>query len=113
MCLGPEPAYSACPVSLTRPICPQELLEDHGLLARAQASKPGDSYSRLQQRLERRELYQLKRQHEEVGGRRRKVLRLQEEEDGCSSDEDRGKASRVASDNVDIQVGHHGAVLGA
>lgn len=81
----------------------KELLEDHGLLARAQASKPGDSYSRLQQRLERRELYQLKRQHEEVGGRRRKVLRLQEEEDGCSSDEDRGKASRAASDNVDIQ----------
>ncbi|XP_005857903.1 PREDICTED: probable ATP-dependent RNA helicase DHX34 isoform X1 [Myotis brandtii] len=81
----------------------KELLEDHGLLAGAQAAKPGDSYSRLQQRRERRELYQLKRQHEEGGGRRRKVLRLQEEEDGCSSDEDRGKASRAASDHVDIQ----------
>lgn len=81
----------------------KELLEDHGLLAGTQAAKPGDSYSRLQQRRERRELYQLKRQHEEGGGRRRKVLRLQEEEDGCSSDEDRGKASRAASDNVDIQ----------
>lgn len=105
-----------CPLGLPCiphwPICPQELLEDHGLLAGAQAAKPGDSYSRLQQRRERRELYQLKRQHEEGGGRRRKVLRLQEEEDGCSSDEDQGKASRAASDNVDIQVGHHGAVLG-
>lgn len=100
-------------MSLTGPFCPQELLEDHGLLAGAQAPKPGDSYSRLQQRRERRELYQLKRQHEEGGGRRRKVLRLQEEEDGCSSDEDRGKASRAASDHVDIQVGHRGAVLGA
>ncbi|XP_006108259.1 probable ATP-dependent RNA helicase DHX34 isoform X1 [Myotis lucifugus] len=81
----------------------KELLEDHGLLAGAQAAKPGDSYSRLQQRRERRELYQLKRQHEEGGGRRRKVLRLQEEEDGCSSDEERGQASRAASDHVDIQ----------
>lgn len=81
----------------------KELLEDHGLLAGAQAARPGDSYSRLQQRRERRELYQLKRQHEEGGGRRRKVLRLQEEEDGRSSDEDRGKASRAAGDHVDIQ----------
>lgn len=81
----------------------KELLEDHGLLAGAQAAKPGDSYSRLQQRRERRELYQLKRQHEEGGGRRRKVLRLQEEEDGCSSDEDRAGGPRAAGDSVDIQ----------
>lgn len=81
----------------------KELLEDHGLLAGAQAPKLGDSYSRLQQRRERRELYQLKRQHEEGGGRRRKVLRLQEEEGGRSSDEDRATASRGASDSVDIQ----------
>nr|KAF6281853.1 DExH-box helicase 34 [Pipistrellus kuhlii] len=81
----------------------KELLEDHGLLAGAQAAQPGDSYRRLQQRRERRELYRLKRRHEEGGGRRRQVLRLQEEEDGCSSDEDRGKASRAAGDGVDIQ----------
>ncbi|XP_032469893.1 probable ATP-dependent RNA helicase DHX34 isoform X1 [Phocoena sinus] len=82
----------------------KELLEDHGLLARAQASKPGDSYSRLRQRRERQALYQLKRQHEEGQGRRRKVLRLQEDQDGCSSDEDRGgTASQGAGDNVDIQ----------
>lgn len=88
----------------------KELLEDHGLLAGAQAPKPGDSYSRLQQRRERRALYQLKRQHEEGGGRRRKVLCLQEDQDGCSSDEDRGgTASRGAGDNVDIQVGCHAA----
>eukprot|EP00070_Physeter_catodon_P035852 XP_028342746.1 probable ATP-dependent RNA helicase DHX34 isoform X2 [Physeter catodon] len=82
----------------------KELLEDHGLLARAQASKPGDSYSRLRQRRERQALYQLKRQHEEGQGRRRKVLRLQEDQDGCSSDEDRGgTASQGAGDSVDIQ----------
>ncbi|KAM5295690.1 putative ATP-dependent RNA helicase DHX34 isoform 1-T3 [Glossophaga mutica] len=81
----------------------KELLEDHGLLAGAQALKPGDSYSRLQQRRERRALYQLKRQHEEGGARRRKVLRLQEEQEGGSSDEDRDAAARGASDNVDIQ----------
>ncbi|KAM6223638.1 putative ATP-dependent RNA helicase DHX34 [Rhynchocyon petersi] len=82
----------------------KDLLEDHGLLAGAQAPKPGDSYSRLQQRRERQALYQLKRQHEEGGGRRRKVLRLQEEQDGASSDEDRGTAATQAtSDSVDIQ----------
>ncbi|XP_058136471.1 LOW QUALITY PROTEIN: probable ATP-dependent RNA helicase DHX34 [Dasypus novemcinctus] len=79
----------------------KELLEDHGLLARAQASKAGDSYSRLQQRRERQALYQLKRQHEEGGGRRRKVLRLQEDQGGGSSDDEPGGASR--GDSVDIQ----------
>ncbi|KAI5759599.1 DHX34 [Gulo gulo luscus] len=78
----------------------KELLEDHGLLVRAQAATPGDSSRRLQERRERRALYRLKRQHEEGGGRRRKVLRLQEGVDGGSSDEDRG-----AHDDVDIQVG--------
>ncbi|XP_005413923.1 PREDICTED: probable ATP-dependent RNA helicase DHX34 isoform X1 [Chinchilla lanigera] len=82
----------------------KELLEDHGLLAGAQEATPGDSYSRLQQRLERRALHQLKRQHEEGAGRRRKVLRLQEEADDGSSDEDRaGPAARRADDSVDIQ----------
>lgn len=92
------------------PTRPQELLEDHGLLARAQDSKPGDSYSRLRQRRERQVLYQLKRQHEQGQGRRRKVLRLQEDQDGCSSDEDRGgAASQGGGDNVDIQVRRRGA----
>lgn len=81
----------------------KELLEDHGLLAGAQAPEPGDSYSRLQRRRERRALHQLKRQHEEGGARRRKVLRLQGEQEGSSSDEDRGTAARGAGDNVDIQ----------
>lgn len=70
---------------------------------------PGDSYSRLQQRRERRALHQLKRQHEEGVGRRRKVLRLQEEADDGSSDEDRaGPATCGADDSVDIQVGFSG-----
>ncbi|XP_057568771.1 probable ATP-dependent RNA helicase DHX34 isoform X3 [Hippopotamus amphibius kiboko] len=83
----------------------KELLEDHGLLAGAQAPKPGDSYSRLRQRRERQALYQLKRQHEEGEGRRRKVLRLQEDQDGCSSGEDcGGTASQGAGHSVDIQL---------
>nr|XP_044989840.1 probable ATP-dependent RNA helicase DHX34 [Jaculus jaculus]XP_044989841.1 probable ATP-dependent RNA helicase DHX34 [Jaculus jaculus]XP_044989842.1 probable ATP-dependent RNA helicase DHX34 [Jaculus jaculus] len=82
----------------------KELLEDHGLLTGAQAVAPEDSYSRLQRRRERRALHQLKRQHEEAGGRRRKVLRPQDDVAGCSSDEDReGSASRRAADSVDIQ----------
>ncbi|GAB1291595.1 Probable ATP-dependent RNA helicase DHX34 [Apodemus speciosus] len=79
----------------------KELLEDHGLLRGAQAVAPEDSYSRLQQRRERRALHQLKRQHEEGGGRRRKVLRLQE--DGCSSDEDREGSASQRADSIDIQ----------
>ena len=94
-------------------IRPQELLEDHGLLAGARALQPGDSYSRLQQRRERQALYQLKRRHEEGAGRKRKVLRVQDDQDGWSSDEDRGgSASQGAGDSVDIQVGRHGAVWG-
>lgn len=81
-------------------------MEDHGLLARAQATTSGDSFRRLQERRERRALYRLKRQHEESGGRRRKVLRLREDLDGGSSDEDRG-----AGDGVDIQVGAVGPGL--
>lgn len=86
------------------PSCSQELLEDHGLLSGAQVVASGDSYSRLQQRKERRALHQLKRQHEEGGGHRRKVLRLQE--DGCSSeDEDREGSANQQADSIDIQVG--------
>lgn len=82
----------------------KELLEDHGLMTGAQATQVGDSYSRLQQRRERRALHQLKRQHDEGAGRRRKVLRLQEEQDGGSSEEDRaGPAPPGAGDGVDIQ----------
>uniref|UniRef100_G3U5S1 Probable ATP-dependent RNA helicase DHX34 n=1 Tax=Loxodonta africana TaxID=9785 RepID=G3U5S1_LOXAF len=82
----------------------KDLLEDHVLLAGTEAPRPGDSYSRLQQRRERQALYQLKRQHEEGAGRRRKVLRLQEEQDGASSDEDRGAtADQDSCDSVDIQ----------
>lgn len=98
--------------TLLCPPCPQELLEDHGLLSGAQVAAPADSYSRLQRRRERRALHQLKRQHEEEGGgRRRKVLRLQE--DGCSSDEDREGSASQRADSVDIQVGWPGPGSGA
>lgn len=111
--LEPVSRFRALPLGLPcvphlGPICPQELLVDHGLLAGARAPQAGDSYSRLQQRRERRALYQLKRQHEEGGARRRKVLRLQEEQEGGSSDEDRGTAAWGPGDNVDIQVGTTG-----
>ncbi|XP_055001998.1 probable ATP-dependent RNA helicase DHX34 [Sorex araneus] len=82
----------------------RELLEDHGLLAGARAPEQGDSYSRLQARRERRALYQLKRQHDVGGGRRRKVLRLDEGLDGGSSDEEPDrKAAGETGDSVDIQ----------
>ncbi|XP_032244296.1 probable ATP-dependent RNA helicase DHX34 isoform X1 [Phoca vitulina] len=84
----------------------KELLEDHGLLARAQAATPGDSCRRLQQRRERRALYQLKRQHEEGGGRRRKVLRLRGDLDGGSSDEDQGPGDGVDIQDVKFQLRH-------
>ncbi|KAM9039840.1 putative ATP-dependent RNA helicase DHX34 isoform 1-T4 [Sarcophilus harrisii] len=81
------------------------LLQDHGLLAEARVT-PGDSYSRQQQHRQRRELYQLKRQHEEGEGRKRKVLRLEALEGGASSDEDTEASSSRAGDgthHVDIQ----------
>ena len=93
------------------PSCPQELLEDHGLIRGAQVVAPGDSYSRLQQSRERRALHQLKLQHEEGGGRRRKVLRLQE--DGCSSDEDNEGSASQRADSIDIQVRQLGTWSGA
>ncbi|XP_043854754.1 probable ATP-dependent RNA helicase DHX34 [Dromiciops gliroides] len=81
------------------------LLQDHGLLAEARAA-PGDSYGRQQQHRQRRELYQLKRQHEEGEGRKRKVLRLEALEGGSSSGEDAEAAGSQAGDGahrVDIQ----------
>ncbi|XP_040833808.1 probable ATP-dependent RNA helicase DHX34 [Ochotona curzoniae] len=81
----------------------KELLQDHGLLAEAQV--PEDSYHRMQQRRERQALHQLKRQHEEGAGRRRKVLRLQGDLAEDSSDDDGrvGRTSRGAEGDVDIQ----------
>ncbi|XP_074075275.1 putative ATP-dependent RNA helicase DHX34 [Macrotis lagotis] len=81
------------------------LLQDHGLLAEARAT-PGDSYSRQQQHRQRRELFQLKRQHEEGEGRKRKVLRLEALEGGSSSEDDAeasGSRARDGSHHVDIQ----------
>ncbi|XP_072464225.1 probable ATP-dependent RNA helicase DHX34 [Notamacropus eugenii] len=83
----------------------QGLLKDHGLLAEAKPS-PGDSYSRQQRHRRRQELYQLKRQHEEGEGRKRKVLRLEALEGGSSSEEDAevsGSQARDGARRVDIQ----------
>nr|XP_033810387.1 probable ATP-dependent RNA helicase DHX34 isoform X1 [Geotrypetes seraphini] len=83
----------------------KELLKDHGLLEDP-VSGPSDSYSRQKARRERKQLYQLKRQHEETKGRKRKVLKLQDEDTvGSSSDE--GGAAEVSgvgkANSVDIQ----------
>ncbi|XP_069063715.1 probable ATP-dependent RNA helicase DHX34 isoform X2 [Pleurodeles waltl] len=79
----------------------QELLKDHRLLE-DKTIQTGDSYSRQQKHRERKQLYQLKRQHEETDGRKRKVLRLEEEDMGSSSDEGTTDCANKNS-NVDIQ----------
>ncbi|XP_066495045.1 probable ATP-dependent RNA helicase DHX34 [Tiliqua scincoides] len=75
----------------------QELLRDHRLLE--PAARPKDSYARHRWHRERRELHRLKREHECGEGRRRKVLRLQEAEEGGSSSGGEGDAR----DGLDIQ----------
>ncbi|ELW71162.1 putative ATP-dependent RNA helicase DHX34 [Tupaia chinensis] len=93
----------------SRKWCRRRGVEEHRLYEMAnlrrqfKAAQPGASYTRLQQRRERRALHQLKRLHEEGGGRRRKVLRLQEEEPGCSSDEDPARPASQGAGDVDIQ----------
>lgn len=75
-----------------------------------------DRYNRHRQHKERKELHQLKREHERTEKRKRKVLKLQDEEMGTSSDEDR-KSSKEGKDSVDIQASdehgfHSGKVIG-
>ncbi|XP_044527046.1 probable ATP-dependent RNA helicase DHX34 [Gracilinanus agilis] len=78
------------------------LLQEHGLLVEARPAAM-DSYSRQQQHRRRRELYQLKREHEEGEGRKRKVLRLEAPEGGSSSDDDAAARAGEDARPVDIQ----------
>ncbi|XP_072344012.1 probable ATP-dependent RNA helicase DHX34 [Scyliorhinus torazame] len=76
------------------------LLKDHGLLREERAQDVG-SYQRQRRHRERRELQRAKRRHEEQDGRRRKVLRLEEE---MGSSEDEGPSGAQGEERVlDIQ----------
>ncbi|XP_071979150.1 probable ATP-dependent RNA helicase DHX34 isoform X1 [Engystomops pustulosus] len=77
------------------------LLKDHGMFSET-VTRVVDRYSRQQQHKERKELHQLKREHERSEKRKRKVLKLQDQDVGSSSDEDE-RSSKDKKDNVDIQ----------
>ncbi|XP_068106814.1 probable ATP-dependent RNA helicase DHX34 [Hyperolius riggenbachi] len=77
------------------------LLKDHGMMEGSEA-RVVDRYSRQQQHKERKELHQLKREHERTEKRKRKVLKLQDEDVLSSSDEDT-RHRREGKDSVDIQ----------
>lgn len=91
---------------------PQELLKSHGLTeSEASAPSDGDRGQRRERLTERKKLHQLKRDHEQREGTKRKVLRMDEgQEDGFSSGSDSEKAGRSKKrkhepeQDVDIQV---------
>ncbi|XP_007445092.3 probable ATP-dependent RNA helicase DHX34 [Python bivittatus] len=84
----------------------QELLRDHKLLG--PAAQTSSSYARQRRHREHRELRRLKREHEHRGGRRRKLLRLQEEEEGSgfSSGEEEKGSSCLDIQDVKFQLRH-------
>ncbi|XP_059187362.1 probable ATP-dependent RNA helicase DHX34 [Centropristis striata] len=89
----------------------KDLLKSHGLLeSESSAPSGGDRGQRRERLTERRKLHQLKRDHEKQETGRRKVLRMDEGQDGeFSSGSDTEGASRGKKDkdesgqNIDIQ----------
>ncbi|KAL4647697.1 putative ATP-dependent RNA helicase DHX34 [Arapaima gigas] len=89
----------------------KELLASHGLLTEERRASYGqDRQERRERRSERRRMHQLKWEHEQQASSRRKVLRLQDGEEGLGSsgsDEEDGRTGRnsknSAGANVDIQ----------
>lgn len=89
----------------------KDLLKSHGLLeSERSAPSGGDRVQRRERLTERRKLHQLKRDHEKQESSRRKVLRMDEGQDGeFSSGSDAEGASRGKKDkegsgqDVDIQ----------
>ncbi|KAM4696608.1 putative ATP-dependent RNA helicase DHX34 [Rhinophrynus dorsalis] len=79
----------------------KELLQGHGMLAESEP-RAGDRNSRQRQHKERKELHQLKRQHERAEKRKRKVLKLQDGDVASSSDEGE-QSHQDGKDNIDIQ----------
>jgi len=88
------------------------LLKSHGLLeSESSAPSGGDRGQRRQRLTERKKLHQLKRDHEQQESGRRKVLRMNEGQDGeFSSGSDAEGAGKGQKDkggsgqNLDIQV---------
>ncbi|XP_069017292.1 probable ATP-dependent RNA helicase DHX34 [Embiotoca jacksoni] len=90
----------------------KELLRSHGLLkSEDSAPSAGDRRQRRERLTERRKLHQLKREHEQQEGSKRKVLRLSEGQDGefssGSDTEDTGRGRKDKKEgsgqNMDIQ----------
>ncbi|KAK6296315.1 hypothetical protein J4Q44_G00340280 [Coregonus suidteri] len=93
----------------------KELLRSHGLLEVLEERAPsgGERGKRRERLTERRKLHQLKREHDLAEGGRRKVLRLEEGQDGdgdSGSDTEQGTTGRDGKDkeqtgghNLDIQ----------
>lgn len=89
----------------------KDLLRSHGLLESEYSASSGSDHGKRRERLtERRKLHQLKRDHERQEGSRRKVLRLDEGQDGeFSSGSDTEGAGKGKNDkegsgqDMDIQ----------
>lgn len=96
------------------------MLKSHGLLeSDCGSSSDGDRGQRRERLTERKKLHQLKRDHEQQEGTKRKVLRLdegQDEEHSSGSDTERagrGKKDKEGTgQTVDIQVRVHVSVKG-
>ncbi|XP_070982936.1 probable ATP-dependent RNA helicase DHX34 isoform X2 [Oncorhynchus clarkii lewisi] len=88
----------------------KELLRSHGLLEVLEERAPsgGERGQRRERLTERRKLHQLKREHDLAEGGRRKVLRLEEGQDGegdSGSDTEQGATGRDGKDKA--QTGGH------
>lgn len=87
----------------------KDLLRSHSLLESDSSASVSDRGQRRERLTERRKLHQLKRNHEQQEGSKRKVLRMDEGQEGDSSGSDteetgRGKKEKEGSgQNVDIQ----------
>lgn len=88
----------------------KDLLKSHGLLESEDGGAPsgGDRGQRRERLTERRKLHQMKRDHELQEGSKRKILRLEECEDGVlssgSDTEERGRGRKAKGEqNLDIQ----------
>ncbi|XP_032361772.1 putative ATP-dependent RNA helicase DHX34 [Etheostoma spectabile] len=89
----------------------KELLRSHGLLESEHSAPSGGDRGQRRERLaERKKLHQLKRDHEQQEGSRRKVLRMDEGQDGefsSGSDTEGGRAGKKdqegSGQNMDIQ----------
>lgn len=89
-------------------IPPQELLEDHGPRLGPGPRSRGTAIVGCSSGGSARRLPAEAPGTREGAGRKRKVLRVQDNQDGWPSDEDRGGPAPRGQRQRDIQVGHHG-----